>query len=85
MKVESQFPLDGIIAAHVVDQNNEVPPVNMHPVDDKGLVWQLSLVNPNPNEDRIHVAASANRTLYYGDAALMFIEYGTSFNQDFRQ
>lgn len=85
LKLESKHPLDGVIAAHVVEQDTEVPPLNMKPEDETGLKWSLNLVNPNPAQDRLHIAASASRTLYFGDAALAFIDYGTAFKEDFRQ
>jgi len=85
LTLESTVPLDGVIAAHVTNIDTEVPPVKMKALDDSGLKWGLNIVNPNLKVDRIRLAASSNETLYFGDAALTFINYETSFNDDFRQ
>jgi len=85
LTLESTVPLDGIIAAHVTNNNTEVPPVKMQPLDNTGFKWGLNIVNPNLEIDRIRLAASSNEALYFGDAALKFINYETSFKDDFRQ
>lgn len=85
LTLESKFPLDGVIAAHVTDDDHNVPPINMRPLDDKGHKWGLNIVNPNIKVDRLRLAASAQRALYYGDASLAFINYETSYQDDFRE
>lgn len=84
LTLESKFPLDGVIAAHVINQDQNVPPMNMRPIDNSGLKWKLDIVNPNMKIDRLQLAASVNKTLYYGDTSLAFINYETSYDQDFR-
>ena len=84
LTLESKFPLDGVVAAHVINQEQNMSPINMRPVDNSGLKWALDIVNPDMKIDRLQLAASANRTLYYADASLAFINYETSYEQDFR-
>jgi len=85
LTVESNYPLDGVIAAHVQDDANNVPPINMRPVDQDGYKWALSIINPNLKIDRLRLAASANQAVYFGDASLAFINYETSYEDDFRK
>ncbi|MFT5593069.1 MAG: hypothetical protein ACI8SR_001437 [Oceanicoccus sp.] len=85
LTLESKYPLDGIIAAHVSDKAENMPPINMRQLDDTGMKWSLNLINPNLKIDRLQLATSANRTLYYGDASLAFINYETSYDEDFRK
>ena len=84
LTLESKHPLDGIIAAHVINQDHNSAPMSMRALDDKGLKWSLDITNPDLKIDRLQLAASANHTLYYGDASLAFINYETSYDEDFR-
>jgi hypothetical protein len=81
---ESDFPLEGIIASHVYNTENSDAPINLRPLDDTKKHWTLSIVNPNTKQDRLRIAAQANQAVYYGDAALVFIDYKTAFENDFR-
>lgn len=85
LSLESKYPLDGVIAAHVTNDDHNVPPINMRPLDKEGHKWTLNIVNPDVNVDRLRLAASAQRALYYGDASLTFINYETSYQDDFRE
>jgi len=85
LTLESKFPLDGVIASHVTGEEHNVPPINMRPLDKNGLKWMLSITNPNMNNDRLRLAASANQAVYFGDASLAFINYETSYHDDFRE
>lgn len=85
LTLESNVTLDGVIAAHVTNESHNVPPINMQPLDDDGHKWALQIVNPNLKADRLRLAASANQAIYYGDASLTFINYETSYDDDFRE
>jgi hypothetical protein len=85
LTLESKFPLDGVIASHVTNQDHNVPPINMRPLDKEGFKWALSIINPNLEIDRLRLAASANQAIYFGDASLAFINYETSYHDDFRK
>ena len=83
--VESQHSLDGVIASHVIHPENQGQPINLRPLGENGKQWSLTIINPNINQDRLRLAASANKAVYYGDAGLVFINYETAFNNDFRE
>lgn len=85
LTLESTVPLDGIVAAHVTKADETTPPLKMKALDNSGLRWGLNIINPDLQIDRLRLAASSKETLYFGDAALTFINYETSFNNDFRK
>jgi len=80
LKLESENPLDGVLLALVENEADEDQPVEMQSQGSDGLHWALPLARPNPEHHRLHLVASSNQTLYYGDVALKFtlkeIEYG---------
>jgi hypothetical protein len=45
----------------------------MQAMGDEGLEWSLEMSSPDPEVDRLHLVASSNLSLYYGDAALKFM------------
>ena len=70
--LKSEFPLDGVKVALVKDEANEKLPVDMRPMGKDGLVWSLEIARPDPERSRLRLVASANRSLYFGDAAMKF-------------
>jgi hypothetical protein len=72
LKLESENPLDGVMLALAESGADEEPPVEMRPVGVDGLNWTLDVKQLDPNRHRLHVVASSNQTLYYGDAATKF-------------
>ena len=78
--LESVHPLDGILLALVEDEASENPPVDMRPVGNDGLTWSLDIAHPDPERHRLHLVASANQALYFGDVATKFIIIESTFN-----
>ena len=72
LMLESEFPLDGVKAALVEDEADEKQPVDMRPMGADGLSWSLEIARPDPERNRLHLVASANGSLYFGDAAMKF-------------
>lgn len=72
LKLESENPLDGVMAALVESETDEKPPVEMQPVGDDGLNWSLVIPRPDPERHRLRLVASANQSFYFGDAAMKF-------------
>lgn len=70
--LSSENRLDGVMVAHVENQDDEKEPVAMKPVSNDGLNWSLELQQPDPETNRLRLVASANQTLYFGDAAMKF-------------
>lgn len=72
LKLSSVFPLDGILVALLENEQDEEQPVAMQSLDEDGLNWSLELNEFDPARGRLRLAASAQQTLYFGDAALKF-------------
>ena len=72
LKLQSEHPLDGVLVALVVNEDTEKRPAEMRPESNDGLLWSLILARPDPERDRLHLAASANGVLYFGDVAMKF-------------
>ena len=70
--LESEFPLDGVKMALLEDEADEKQPVDMRPMGEDGLVWSLEIARPDPERARLRLVASANGSLYFGDAAMKF-------------
>lgn len=85
IELVSPFPLEGVIAAQIDHLDADATPMQMIALNEHGTRWGMLLVNPALDQSRIRLAASSNETLYYGDAGLAFVDYETSFDDDFRQ
>ena len=72
MKLESENPLDGIMLALAESGTEEEQPTEMRAVGNEGLNWTLEIEQLDPNRHRLHLVASSNQTLYYGDVATKF-------------
>jgi hypothetical protein len=72
LKLESLHPLDGVLLALVENEASDESPVDMRPIGDDGLNWSLDIGYPDPERHRLHLVASANQALYFGDAAMKF-------------
>ncbi len=79
LKLESAHPLDGLLLALVENEASDKQPVDMRPKGNDGLNWSLDIARPDPDRHRLHMVASANQALYFGDAALKFTIDGTAF------
>lgn len=72
LTLESAYPLDGVVVALVEAGGEERGPVDMQPLDADRLSWSVEIARPDPEQDRLRLVASANRSLYYGDVATTF-------------
>ena len=72
LNVESAFPLDGIMLAVVMSDRDDRPPMPMESASADGLNWFLEIRLPQPESDRIRLAASSGGSIYYGDASAKF-------------
>jgi len=79
LKLESLYPLDGVLVSLVEGEADEDQPVEMTAVSNDGMTWSLDLAHPDPQRHRLHLVASSNEVLYFGDVATKFtsIETGT--------
>jgi len=72
LMLKSVFPLDGVKVALIENEAAEERPVDMRPMGDDGLVWSLDIARPDPERGRLHLVASSNQSLYFGDVAMKF-------------
>jgi len=72
LKLRSVNPLDGVKLAMVDNQADDEQPVDMRAMGDDGLIWALDIASPDPERHRLHLVASSNQSLYFGDAATKF-------------
>jgi len=70
--LDSEFPLEGVKVALVEYDTDENRPVDMQPMGEDGLTWSLEIARPDPERDRLHLVASAQQSLYFGDVAMKF-------------
>ena len=72
LNLNSENPLDGVMLALVENALDENEPRKMQPLGSDGLNWSLEIARPDPEQDRLHLVASASQTLYFGDVATKF-------------
>ncbi len=72
LKLNSVYPLDGVMVAMLEKENIEEAPREMIPRGEEGLAWSIELEPFDPEHDRLRLAASARDSLYFGDVALKF-------------
>ncbi|BFM18132.1 hypothetical protein R50073_43150 [Maricurvus nonylphenolicus] len=87
LQLSSVHQLDGVKVAWAEAKEGgwEAKPVDMQATNEAGTQWQVEIFPEDPQNNRIHLVASTNETLYFGDAAMAFTRYETAFDQDFRQ
>ncbi|MEE4216355.1 MAG: hypothetical protein V2I48_02000 [Xanthomonadales bacterium] len=72
LKLESVFPLEGVMAAVVQSETEEPLPLPMKAETGDGRAWRMELMVSEPETDRIRVVASAGGALYFGDVSTRF-------------
>lgn len=72
LKLESVYPLDGVLVALAESETDDKPPVAMQAVDSAGLEWSFTMAKPDAEKHRLRLVAAAAGANYFGDAALKF-------------
>ncbi len=72
LTVTSEFPLQGIKVALARESEATARPVEMNAVGDDPRTWAAVLNYDRPDGQRLRLVASANQSLYFGDASLAF-------------
>ena len=72
LDLDSAFPLDGVMVAVAMSETDDRPPVPMNAGDKDGLRWSLEIRLPQPETDRIRLAAKAGGSVYFGDVSAKF-------------
>ncbi|MAR89612.1 MAG: hypothetical protein CML06_01840 [Pseudomonadales bacterium] len=81
--VDSPHALQGIKVA-LGPATAEATPQPLQAVADNPRQWALTLPRPPEQDDLLRLVASAGDALYYGETTLAFMDYETSFGEDFR-
>ncbi len=75
LRIESAFPLDGVVAALVPAQGEEGEPAGMRRSEPGGRVWTVDLpAAPAAGEDRLRIVALAAGARYYGEVGTFFLQ-----------
>ena len=74
LQVESAFPLDGIVVALVSPNGAENEPRPLRRAEPGGRSWTIDLQRPQPDRDRLRIAASAAGSEYFGEVATRFAQ-----------
>lgn len=85
VRLESAHPLDAISMGWVNPGEEEANQTPLEPAGDKRVRWKGIIPGEASTEARMRVLARADGTSYYGETATVFIDYETSFGEDFRQ
>ncbi|MBT4521079.1 MAG: hypothetical protein HOC23_13840 [Halieaceae bacterium] len=72
LQLRAAHSLEGVMIA-IDGPGANSPPRGMTALDEEGMYWQLALNSWPEVEERIHLAAHAQGTTYYVDAATLFI------------
>jgi hypothetical protein len=72
LDLSSDHALDGVLLAQQVNAAEESQPRPMSPTAADGRTWSIEISNPDPENQRLRLVASANAAYYVGDAALKF-------------
>jgi hypothetical protein len=72
LNLSADHALDGVLLAQQVNNAEESTPRSMNPSSADGRNWSLEISNPDPENQRLRLVASANAAYYVGDAALKF-------------
>ena len=83
LTIESEHPLQGAKVALVQRANETGVPVAMTP-DIGAKNWHAKLEGELAPESKLQLVVSASDALYYGETELAFIQYETTFGEDFR-
>jgi len=73
LRVESVFPLDGVVAALVSPVNaGEDAPRGLRHAEPGGRSWLIETDRPRAGQDRLRIVASAGGAQYFGEVSTAF-------------
>lgn len=84
ISIRSEFPLEQANISVVRSTDEFKGPSAMQSVDNDLNHWRLSIQAVKPSEQLMRVVVMAGGAVYYGETAMLFLNYQTSFNKDFR-
>ncbi|TVP56393.1 MAG: hypothetical protein EA349_08110 [Halomonadaceae bacterium] len=84
LRVSSAHPLQGIQAAWADNPDQDGPSGTLSPVNGDRLQWQGEVPATSGQDAFLRVAAKANDAVYFGQTHARFMNYETSYGEDFR-
>lgn len=85
VQLESAHALDGVSMGWVNPGAEKAGQTPLNAANDKRTRWQGVIPGEASTKARMRVLTRADGTSYYGEAKTVFIDYETSFDEDFRK
>jgi hypothetical protein len=85
VRLESAHPLDAMSMGWVNPGAEKTEQTALEPANDRRTRWEGVIPGEASTKARMRVLARADGTSYYGEAKTVFIDYETSFGEDFRK
>jgi hypothetical protein len=84
LHAQSKHPLQGVKVALVTPAQRNATPTDLIEDDESRLSWHIKLQGTPTTDSQIQLVAAAEGAFYFGEAGLSFVDYETSFGEDFR-
>lgn len=81
--LSSNHPLNSAQFALAASGENAAP-TQLLPSNTEATEWRTTVTDKNP-EQQLQLVVAAADSLFYGEAPFVFVDYQTSFKEDFRQ
>ena len=85
VQLESAHPLDAVSMGWVNPDAEKADQTALGVANNKRTRWEGVIPGEASTKARMRVLARADGTSYYGEAKTVFIDYETSFGEDFRK
>ncbi|XOZ32130.1 hypothetical protein ACMDCT_07895 [Halomonadaceae bacterium KBTZ08] len=85
VRLASAHPLDAMSMGWVNPGADDTEQTALEPMNEPRTRWQGVIPGEASTKARMRVLARADGTSYYGEAKTVFIDYETSFGEDFRK
>lgn len=84
LSLSSKHPLQGAKAALVTNSDELGAPTSLAATDNTNTRWTIDLTGEQTAQSQLRVVVAAADAFYFGETGLAFIDYKTSFGEDFR-
>jgi len=84
LSLTSKHPLQGAKAALATTDTENQAPQDLVATDDSALHWTVDLSGEHSTDSQLQIVVAAADSFYFGETGLGFIDYETTFGEDFR-
>ena len=84
LSLTSKHPLQGAKAALATTDTENQAPQDLVATDDSALHWTVDLSGEHSTDSQLQIVVAAADSFYFGETSLGFIDYETTFGEDFR-